>query len=94
MYRVQLNGNEYFTNREIGLHYQIHRGIGVHHQAALAASQPLPVSISVGGTPAMTLAAVMPLPEGMSELTFCRCPGRSSDTDDRIPGARTALCGC
>ncbi len=70
MYRVQLAGNEYLPNSEIGLHYQIHRGIGVHHQAATALGKSLPVSISVGGTPAMTLSAVMPLPEGMSELTF------------------------
>ncbi|MDZ4848082.1 MAG: UbiD family decarboxylase [Pirellulaceae bacterium] len=70
MYRVQLAGNEYVQNSEIGLHYQIHRGIGVHHQAALATGKPLRVAISVGGSPAMTLSAVMPLPEGMSELTF------------------------
>jgi len=70
MYRVQLSGNDYQTNRDIGLHYQLHRGIGVHHQQALAEGRPFRVAISVGGTPAMTLAAVMPLPEGLSELTF------------------------
>jgi len=70
MYRVQLSGNDYQPNREIGLHYQLHRGIGVHHQQALADGRPFRVAISVGGTPAMTLAAVMPLPEGLSELTF------------------------
>ena len=70
MYRVQLAGNGYAPDHEVGLHYQIHRGIGVHHQAALQAGQPLRVSIFVGGHPAMTLAAVMPLPEGLSELTF------------------------
>jgi 4-hydroxy-3-polyprenylbenzoate decarboxylase len=70
MYRVQLSGGEYKRNREIGLHYQIHRGIGVHHTAALRRGEPLRVNIFVGGHPAMTLAAVMPLPEGMSELTF------------------------
>lgn len=70
MYRVQLSGNKYLPDREIGLHYQIHRGIGVHHTAALQAGQPLRVNIFVGGHPAMTLAAVMPLPEGMSELSF------------------------
>ncbi|HTN76448.1 MAG TPA: UbiD family decarboxylase, partial [Pirellulaceae bacterium] len=70
MYRVQLAGNQYTPEREIGLHYQIHRGIGVHHAAALEAGAPFRVNIFVGGTPAMTLAAVMPLPEGMSELTF------------------------
>lgn len=70
MYRVQLNGGQYEPNREIGLHYQIHRGIGVHHAAAIEAGKPLKVNIFVGGPPAMTIAAVMPLPEGMSELTF------------------------
>lgn len=70
MYRIQLSGNEYIPDQEIGLHYQLHRGIGVHHQAALAAGKPFRVTITVGGTPAMTLAAVMPLPEGLSELTF------------------------
>ena len=70
MYRIQLSGGEYVPDHEIGLHYQIHRGIGVHHTAALRAGQPLRVNIFVGGHPAMSLAAVMPLPEGMSELTF------------------------
>jgi 4-hydroxy-3-polyprenylbenzoate decarboxylase len=70
MYRVQLGGNFFDPETEVGLHYQIHRGIGVHHQRALEQGVPLPVAITVGGTPAMTLAAVMPLPEGMSELMF------------------------
>lgn len=70
MYRIQLSGNEYDPDSEIGLHYQIHRGIGVHHRAALNSGQPLRVAITVGGSPAMTLAAVMPLPEGLTELTF------------------------
>lgn len=69
MYRVQLSGNEY-EGDEVGLHYQIHRGIGVHHKAALKQQQPLRVAITVGGSPAMTLSAVMPLPEGLTELTF------------------------
>lgn len=70
MYRVQLAGNDYSPDQEIGLHYQIHRGIGVHHQAALDSGKPFRVNIFVGGSPAMTLSAVMPLPEGLSELTF------------------------
>ncbi len=69
MYRVQLAGNRYGGNL-IGLHYQIHRGIGVHHAAAVRRGEPLRVSIFVGGPPAHTLAAVMPLPEGLSELLF------------------------
>ncbi|MEO8497034.1 MAG: UbiD family decarboxylase [Planctomycetota bacterium] len=70
MYRIQISGNQYAPDREIGLHYQIHRGIGVHQTKAMQAGKPFRVSIFVGGTPAMTLSAVMPLPEGMSELTF------------------------
>lgn len=70
MYRVQIAGNEYDPVEEVGLHYQIHRGIGVHHAAAIAKGEPLRVNIFVGGNPAMTLAAVMPLPEGLSELGF------------------------
>jgi 4-hydroxy-3-polyprenylbenzoate decarboxylase len=70
MYRVQLSGNRYEQNREIGIHYQIHRGIGVHHAEALERKVPLKVSVFVGGPPAMSVAAVMPLPEGMPELSF------------------------
>ena len=69
MYRIQLGGNDYGAD-EVGLHYQIHRGIGVHHAHALARGEKLPVQIFVGGPPALTLAAVMPLPEGLSELRF------------------------
>ena len=75
MYRVQLSGGEYEPDREIGLHYQIHRGIGVHHAAAIRAGKPFRVNVFVGGPPAMMLAAVMPLPEGMSELTFAGALG-------------------
>jgi 4-hydroxy-3-polyprenylbenzoate decarboxylase len=70
MYRIQMAGNEYTTDREVGLHYQIHRGIGVHQAKATAAGKPLKVSIFVGGPPAHTLAAVMPLPEGLPEVVF------------------------
>ncbi|RUT45577.1 UbiD family decarboxylase [Paenibacillus anaericanus] len=70
MYRIQLSGNEYEMNKDIGLHYQIHRGIGVHQEKANKLGAPLKVSIFVGGPPAHTLAAVMPLPEGLTEMTI------------------------
>jgi 4-hydroxy-3-polyprenylbenzoate decarboxylase len=70
MYRIQLSGNEYKMDEEIGLHYQLHRGIGVHQTKANKKGQPLKVSCFVGGPPSHTLSAVMPLPEGMSEMTF------------------------
>ncbi|PTT00138.1 3-octaprenyl-4-hydroxybenzoate carboxy-lyase [Pedobacter sp. HMWF019] len=75
MYRIQLAGNEYIKDKEIGLHYQIHRGIGVHQSKANAKGQPLKVSIFVGGPPSHPLAAVMPLPEGLSEMTFAGALG-------------------
>ncbi|MEO0894794.1 MAG: UbiD family decarboxylase [Bacteroidota bacterium] len=70
MYRVQIAGNEYVPNKEIGLHYQIHRGIGVHHTKAAAKGEKLRVSVFVGGPPAHSFGAVMPLPEGLTELMF------------------------
>jgi len=70
MYRIQLNGNDYILNKEIGLHYQLHRGIGVHQTKANKKGLPLKVSCFVGGPPAHSVAAVMPLPEGMSEMNF------------------------
>jgi 4-hydroxy-3-polyprenylbenzoate decarboxylase len=70
MYRIQLSGGRYAANREVGLHYQIHRSIGVHHASAIRRGERLRVNVFVGGTPAMMLAAVMPLPDGLSELTF------------------------
>lgn len=70
MYRIQISGNDFVPDKELGLHYQIHRGIGVHHSKAHARNEKLKVSIFVGGPPAHTFAAVMPLPEGLSELMF------------------------
>jgi len=70
MYRIQLTGNDYELNKEIGLHYQLHRGIGIHQSKANKKGQPLQVSCFVGGPPSHTLSAVMPLPEGISEMTF------------------------
>lgn len=75
MYRVQLTGQHFAPDREIGLHYQIHRGIGHHHGEALARGESLKVNIFVGGPPSMTVAAVMPLPEGMPELFFAGALG-------------------
>lgn len=70
MYRVQISGNQYRPNKEVGLHYQIHRSIGFHHAAAIAKGKPLRVNIFVGGPPSMAVAAVMPLPDGIPEVAF------------------------
>jgi 4-hydroxy-3-polyprenylbenzoate decarboxylase len=70
MYRIQLSGNAYVQNEEIGLHYQLHRGIGVHHTKYNQLDQPFRCSVFVGGPPSHAFSAIMPLPEGLSELTF------------------------
>lgn len=75
MYRIQLSGNNYVQDKEIGLHYQLHRGIGIHQTKANRRGVPLKVSIFIGGPPSHTLAAVMPLPEGLSEMTFAGALG-------------------
>ncbi|MCW5920936.1 MAG: UbiD family decarboxylase [Saprospiraceae bacterium] len=70
MYRIQLSGNDYIPNEEIGMHYQLHRGIGVHHSKYNKSDLPFRCSIFVGGPPSHAFSAIMPLPEGLSELTF------------------------
>jgi len=70
MYRIQLSGNDYIKNKEVGLHYQIHRGIGVHHTEYNKSDEPFRCSIFVGGLPSHAFSAIMPMPEGLSELTF------------------------
>jgi 4-hydroxy-3-polyprenylbenzoate decarboxylase len=86
MYRIQLSGNEFEQDREVGLHYQIHRGIGYHHAEAIARDQVLPVNVFVGGPPAMTLAAIMPLPEGIAEILFAGALGGHRVPMIRRPG--------
>ncbi len=94
MYRVQLAGGEYEPNAECGMHYQLHRGIAAHHAAALRRGERLRVNVFVGGPPAMTVAAVMPLPEGLSELSFAGLLGRRRvrmiERDDMLPVAAEA----
>lgn len=70
MYRIQLNGNDYIKDEEIGLHYQLHRGIGIHHQQYNNSEHPFKCSVFVGGPPAHAFSAIMPMPENLSELTM------------------------
>src|SRR5262245_38196316 len=94
MYRIQLSGNNYAPDRQAGMHYQIHRGIGVHHAKALAKGAPFRVNVFVGGPPALAIAAVMPLPEGMPEISFAGVLGgrrvRLCAPDGRLPIAADA----
>lgn len=70
MYRIQISGNDYVPNIEAGMHYQLHRGIGIHHTMYKESGGEFRVSIFVGGPPSHSFAAIMPLPEGLSEVTF------------------------
>jgi UbiD family decarboxylase len=51
-----------------GMHWQIQKGGGFHHQAAERQGRSLPVTLFLGGPPALILAAVAPLPENVPEL--------------------------
>ena len=65
MYRLQL-----FSDEETGLHMQIGKGGGFHLSRAKELGQKLPVNVFLGGPPALTLAAIAPLPENVPELLF------------------------
>jgi 4-hydroxy-3-polyprenylbenzoate decarboxylase len=47
-----------------------HRGGAAHHRLWSAAGADMPVAVVIGADPATMLAAVLPLPETMSELNF------------------------
>ena len=63
VYRMQV-----FDERTTGMHWQIGKGGGFHHAVAEGRGEALPVAVSLGGPPAMLLAAVAPLPENVPEL--------------------------
>jgi UbiD family decarboxylase len=51
-----------------GMHWQIGKGGGFHYHVAQSRGQALPVTVFLGGPPALVLAAVAPLPENVPEL--------------------------
>lgn len=63
MYRMQV-----FDARTTGMHWQIGKGGGFHYAEAEALGHPLPVTVFLGGPPALILAAIAPLPENVPEL--------------------------
>lgn len=62
MYRMQR-----YDALSTGMHWQIEKGGGFHFHTSAAAGRPLPVSVILGGPPALIAAAVAPLPEGIDE---------------------------
>jgi UbiD family decarboxylase len=63
MYRIQR-----YCKKTTGLHFQIQKGGGFHYQQAESQRQVLPISIFIGGAPALILSAITPLPENVPEL--------------------------
>ncbi|HEU4509384.1 MAG TPA: UbiD family decarboxylase [Pyrinomonadaceae bacterium] len=65
MYRMQIH-----DARTTGLHWQIQKGGGFHYHEAERMGKPLPVTVFLGGPPALILAAIAPLPEDVPELVL------------------------
>ena len=65
MYRMQIH-----DERTTGMHWQIGKGGGFHYGVAEAQGSPLPVTVFLGGPPALTLAAIAPLPENVPEMVL------------------------
>ncbi|MCA1629668.1 MAG: UbiD family decarboxylase, partial [Acidobacteria bacterium] len=65
MYRMQRH-----DARTTGLHWQIHKGGGFHYHEAESANESLPVTVFLGGAPALILSAIAPLPEDVPELVL------------------------
>lgn len=63
MYRMHVH-----DARCTGMHWQIGKGGGFHYAVAEQQNQPLPVTVFLGGPPALILAAIAPLPENIPEL--------------------------
>ncbi len=65
IYRMHL-----FDERSTGMHWQLQKGGGFHYHEAESRGQALEVAAVLGGDPALMIAAVLPLPEGLEELLF------------------------
>lgn len=63
MYRIQI-----YDDQTTGVHWQIQKGGGFHYHEAEKMGQALPVSVFIGGPPAMIASAISPVPENLSEL--------------------------
>src|SRR5207245_11149160 len=70
IYRMQV-----YDAQTAGLHWQIQKGGGFHYRAAEELGQQLPVTVFLGGPPALLVAAVAPLPENVPELMLASLLG-------------------
>ena len=74
MYRMQVN-----DRASTGMHWQIGKGGGFHYAIAEGRNERLPVTVFLGGPPALILSAIAPLPENVPELMLA-----SLITGDRL----------
>lgn len=65
MYRIQI-----YDKNTTGMHWQIQKGGGFHYHEAEKRNQALPVTLTIGGPPALIVSAIAPLPEMVPELVF------------------------
>ncbi len=65
MYRMQIYGSS-----NAGMHWQIQKGGGFHYYQAEAMGSPLEAAVAIGTDPALLLATIAPLPEGIDEVMF------------------------
>jgi len=65
MYRMQV-----FDARTTGMHWQMHKTGARHYAAHERLGTRMPVSVAVGGDPAITYASTAPLPDGVDEMIF------------------------
>jgi len=65
MYRLQVH-----SPASTGMHWQIGKGGGFHYAVAETKGEPLPVTVFLGGPPALILSAIAPLPENVPELVL------------------------
>jgi 4-hydroxybenzoate decarboxylase subunit C len=70
IYRMQV-----YDEHTAGLHWQIQKGGGFHYHAAEELGQSLPVTVFLGGPPALIISAIAPLPEDVPELILASLLG-------------------
>ncbi|HEY3853968.1 MAG TPA: menaquinone biosynthesis decarboxylase [Verrucomicrobiae bacterium] len=63
MYRIQI-----FDGRTTGMHWQLQKVAARHGKRYYETGKPMPVSIFLGGDPALTFCATAPLPDGLDEF--------------------------
>lgn len=88
MYRIQR-----YDSETTGIHWQIGKGGGFHYFEAEQRNQALPATIFLGGSPAMILAAITPLPEDVPELMLASllAGGKIEKTDNPLGAGHHSL---